>query len=66
MRYHMKETEVFYKEKNETFEAFFTRIINQLVTFNRLVNETRIHIDFNDNTKYSNWLAVDYIDLSNE
>ena len=66
MKFHMVDTDVFYKQKDETFEVFFTRTINQLITYNHLVAETRIHIDFNDNTKNSNWIAVDYLNLSEE
>ena len=66
MRYHMADTDVFHKLKDETFEIFLTRTLNQLITFNRLIETTRVHIDFNDNTKNSNWIAVDYINLSSE
>jgi hypothetical protein len=65
-RYQLTDTDVFYKQKDETFEIFFTRTFNQLMIINRPINETRIHINFNDNTKNANWIAVDYINLSNE
>lgn len=60
------DTGVFYKQKDETFELFLTRVFNTLMIINRPVNETKIHIDFNNSSTGSSWITVEYINLSKE
>ena len=66
MKYPMADTVVFYKQKDETLEAFYIRVFNSLIINNQLVEAVRINLDPTWVKPNSNWIAVDYTNLSTE
>jgi hypothetical protein len=64
--YIISDTDVFFKSSDETFEAFYVRVFNFLIINNRLAEAVRIHVDPTWTNPKSNWIAIDYINISNK